>query len=251
MESDDSEKSNQNDNILMNIKSKHVLKKIMEYLTELNLLKLIKKNKSLQNRIGKNINTYKEYLKTEIELDIKENECGIFYNYLEDEEPFYHIYFDDKKEEIKGNELKENNEAKKIKILIDYESNFFSGLFMNCKCIQKISFIRFNRRNIVDMSRMFSSCTSLEELDISNIKTDQVELMNEMFKDCSLLQKLDVSNFNTSNVTNMDEMFSGCKLFEELNVFNFNTNEVTSMQSMFKDCKNLKFLIFQILKLRK
>ena len=75
--------------------------------------------------------------------------------------------------------------------------------------------------------------------------------MNEMFKDCSLLQKLDVSNFNTSNVTNMDEMFSGCKLFEELNVFNFNTNEVTSMQSMFKDCKNLKFLIFQILKLRK
>ena len=45
MESDDSEKSNQNDNILMNIKSKHVLKKIMEYLTELNLLKLIKKIK--------------------------------------------------------------------------------------------------------------------------------------------------------------------------------------------------------------
>ena len=207
MENDESKKSIQNNNILMNIKSKHVLKHIMENLLEKKFLKIIKINKCLQNKIGKNIISYKEFLLTEIEIEIAENKYGKIYNYLEEEEPYYHIYFDNNKEEIKRNEITENDNVKKIKILIDYESNFFSGLFMSCDCIKKISFTKFNRTNINDMSKMFSSCSSLEELNISNIKTNNVEFMNEMFKDCISLRKLNVSNFNTSKVNNMDEMF--------------------------------------------
>ena len=237
MNDDLKKQQNQNNNILMNIKSKHVLKKIMENLDYLKFLKLIYKNKCILNKLGKNINAYKEYLETEIEIEIAENKYGKFINYLEDEESFYHIYFDDNKEETKRNEITENDKIKNIKIKIDYDCKFFSGLFMSCECIKKIKFTKFNRKDIHDMSSMFNSCSSLEELDISLIKTDKVESMNEMFKDCSLLQNVDVSKFNTSNVKNMEGMFNGCIILEELNVNNFDTNNVTSMQAMFKDCK--------------
>ena len=61
-------------NILKNIKSSHILKRIIGNLTEYKLLKFIKYNKNIQKIIGFGYENYKKYLRTEIELfPIKKN----------------------------------------------------------------------------------------------------------------------------------------------------------------------------------
>ena len=174
MKNDIRKKSNQNNYGLMYIKSNYLLKKITANLKIKKLLQLIKQNKYFLNKLGKNIDSFKKCLQTEVEIEIQNNKYGKFINYLDNEKSYFHIFFDDNKEEIKRNEITQDDKVIKIKIIIDYESNFFSRLFMSCNYIKKINFTKFERKNIYDMSSMFSSCSSLEELDISNIKTDKL-----------------------------------------------------------------------------
>ena len=61
----------------------------------------------------------------------------------------------------------------------------FYRLFYGCDCIEKINFIKFNRKNIVDMSYMFGGCSSLKEINLTNFKTDNVKKMWGMFSGCS------------------------------------------------------------------
>ena len=174
MKDDIRKKSNQNNYGLISIKSNYLLKKITANLKIKKLLQLIKQNKFFLNKLGKNIDSFKKCLQIEVEIEIQNNKYGKFINYLDDEKSYFHIFFDDNKEEIKRNEITQDDKVIKIKIIIDYESNFFSRLFMSCNYIKKINFTKFERKNIYDMSNMFSSCSSLEELDISNIKTDKL-----------------------------------------------------------------------------
>ena len=81
--------------IFMNIKSKYILKEIFSNLSQYKLLKIISYNKIIQNRLGKDINDYKEYLNIEIELIPLENKFNKFINIPKNNESYFHIYFND------------------------------------------------------------------------------------------------------------------------------------------------------------
>ena len=257
-------KNNQNiKNILANIKSKLIFRKIFCNILEKKLLNIIRFNKNFQNKLNKNIIDYKKrYLKIEIEIIPHKYSYGKFINIDKDNRQYYHIYFNDNKEETKINVIPENAKITKIKIIIDYEAASIKGLFQTCKCIKKINFIKFKRQdfmsmrfmfsgcqflqelhftefntnNVNNMKDMFSGCEFLEELNLSNFYTDKLTNMSGMFSGCSSLKKINFSNFNTNNVTNMSHLFSGCKLLEEINLSNFYTDKLTNMSYMFAGC---------------
>ena len=228
---------------LKNVKSHYIILKFFEYLTERKYLETIRYNKSIQKRINININHYKAYseTKTSIELDIipMKGKYGKFININEEDKKYFHIYFNDNKnEQIKSTSLNENDKISKINIFIDYQVESFNKLFDNCKCIESICFKKFYRNNVTDMRIMFYGCSSLKELNLSNFNTNNVIDMGHMFYGCSSLNELNLSNFKTNNVTNMNEMFYGCSSLKELNLSNFNTNNVTGMNKMFYDCNS-------------
>ena len=138
---------------LNNIKSDYFLQKICDYLNRKKSLEIFKYNKNIQKRLNININNYKEYSEIyssiEIELmPIVNSDGKLFINIPEDEKKYFHIYFNESKNEINNNILLENNKVSRIKIIIDYQVKSFEKLFSYCKCINSISFKKFYRNNI-------------------------------------------------------------------------------------------------------
>ena len=222
-----------------NLNSNFVLKKIFDFMKKNKSLILVKKNKILKKRLNISINTYRECSQIIIDLKLADNKYGKFINIPKKDKEYYHIYFDNSKEEIKRDYLEENEKVKTIKISIDYQVNSLKGLFYNCKPITSIFFTNFFRDNITDMGNMFSQCTSLKELNLSNFNTTNVTNMTGMFYGCYSLKELNLSNFDTSNVTSMNNMFFGCSSIETLNLSNFNTEKLTEMDKMFYECSSL------------
>ena len=159
-------------------------------------LLIVKYNKEIQNRLNIATKDYKEYCQIEIELKLVNNKYNKFINISEKDEEYYHIYFNNSKEEIKRNYLKEKEKVNTIKIIIDYQAKSLKKLFFYCDNISSIYFKKFNSSNIIDMSSMFEECSSLKELNISNFNTNNVTDMSDMFKECKLLTELNISNFN-------------------------------------------------------
>ena len=208
--------------IFKNLKNDYFLQKLFHNLLKKKSLDIIKYNKKIKERINISIKDYKEYseIYSSIEIEIKpvNNKFGNFINMNENDKKYYHIYFNDNKEEIKRNYLNENENVTKLKIIIDFQVKSFYELFYNCECIEYIYFNKFYRNNINNMGFMFWGCSSLKELNLSN--------------------------FNTNNVTDMSQMFSGCKSLKELNLSNFNTNNV---QNMILICLNRANIIIYVL----
>ena len=102
-----------------NIKSKLILNKILNNLEEKRSLEIIKSNKILKKRLNINIDNYKKYSQkySSIEIEIKpvNNKYGKFININEKKEIYYHIYFNDDKEEIRRNYIKKMNKLKILK----------------------------------------------------------------------------------------------------------------------------------------
>ena len=143
--------------IIENIKSRYILSKIYNNMTKKKKLEIVKYNKKIQKRINLSIKDYKEYSETftpiEIEIIPKKGKYGKFININKNDKLYYHIYFNDNKEEIKNKyEINEKDKVKKIKIIIDYQVKSFKELFSWCKCIKSINFKKFYRNNITDMS---------------------------------------------------------------------------------------------------
>ena len=233
--------------IIDNLKSDYFLQKLYGNVPKKKKLEIVKCNKKIQNRLKTSIKDYKEYSETfspiEIEIIPAKDKRGYFINVNENDKLYYHIYFNDAKEEIKNKyEISEEDELKKIKIIIDYQVKSFKRLFKWCECIESITFKNFYRNNITDMSSMFEFCSSLKELNLSNFNTSNVTSMYRMFYGCSSLKELNLTSFNTNNVTDMNNMFSECSSLKELNLTNFNTNNVTNMGCMFSFCSSLKEL---------
>ena len=135
-----------------NLKSNFILRKIFNMIKINKSLVIMKNNKKLQKRLNISIDDYKECSKIEIELKLADYRYdGKFISLLDEEKEYYHIYFDNSKEEIKRNKLDYNEEVKKIKIIIDYQVKSFSQLFSKCECIESINFKKFYRNNITDM----------------------------------------------------------------------------------------------------
>jgi surface protein len=234
-------------NIINNIKSRLILSKIYDNIPLKQKLGIVKYNKKIQNKLNLNIKDYKEYIESFssiiIEIILCKNVYGRFIKINENEKLYYHIYFNDNKEEIKNKyEIKEDDKVTKIKIIIDYQVKSFNFLFSKCECIESINFKQFYRNNIKTMSMMFYCCSSLKEINLSNFNTNNVTDMSWMFYGCSLLKELNLSNFNTNNVNNMCSMFYKCSSLKEIKFLNFCTNKVTDMNYMFYGCSSLKEL---------
>ena len=220
------------------LKSTFILKKIIfDYMKKPKSLKIMKYNKKIQKRLNLGFNYYKDYSTLyspiEIELMLVNDNYDKFINISDKEKDYCHIYFNNSKEEIKRNYLKENEKVEKIKIIIDYQIKSFKKLFENCNCISSIFFKKCIRTNITDMSYMFFNCSLLKELNLSNLRNVNINDMSFMFYYCSSLKKLNLSNFNTNNVKDMRSMFFECSSLEELNLSYFNTKNVTDMRNMF------------------
>ena len=137
---------------IKNLKSDYFLQKICDYLQSKKSLEIFKYNKKIQKRLNININNYKEYSEIyssiEIELIPVKNSKGRFINIPENEEEYFHIYFNERKDEIKDNVLAYDNKVSRIKIIIDYQVKSFEDLFRYCGNIEYISFKKFYRNNI-------------------------------------------------------------------------------------------------------
>ena len=98
--------------IFKNLKSKYILQKVFYNLLRKKSLDIIKYNNNIKKRINISIKDYKEYseIYSPIEIEIKpvKNEYGKFIN-INKNKIYYHIYFNDNKEEIKRNYLDEND----------------------------------------------------------------------------------------------------------------------------------------------
>ena len=235
--------------ILKKVKSKYIIMKIFENLKQNRLLDIIHYNKKYQKLMNKKIFDYqKAFSKIVIEVIPKENVYGIFINniYCKSIKSNVEIYFNDDKKEIKRESITQNDNVKKIKIIINHKIKTLYRFFSNCVCIKKISFIKFNRNDITNMSYMFNGCSNLEEINFDKFNTNNVYSMGGMFDDCSSLKELNLSNFNTSKVKYMYHMFKGCSKLKELNLSNFNTNNTNNLffsYYMFKGCSSLVSLI--------
>ena len=151
-----------------NIKSKYILKQIFDNLNKNRFFKIINYNKKIQNRLDVNIINYKKFYETyttiEIEIIPKTNLSEETKHFIKDLENI-HVYFNDnKKEEINKYDITENDKVKKIKVIIDYQVTSFYCLFHSCGCVETISFTKFSRNNITDMSGMFCEFIALKEI---------------------------------------------------------------------------------------
>ena len=89
------------------IKSDYFLQKLYDNMTKKKKLEIVKYNKRIQNRINLSVKNYKEYSETftpiEIEIIPTKGKYDKFINIEENDKLYYHIYFNDNKEEIKKN----------------------------------------------------------------------------------------------------------------------------------------------------
>ena len=184
-----------------NLKNDFFLQKVFNNLEFKKTLNIIKYN-NIKKRINININIYKKYSEKyssiEIEINPEKNKFGNFINTKEEEQIYYHIYFNNN-EEIKRNHINKDEEVNTIKIIIDYKVKSFEKLFKGCKRIESINFKKFYRNNINDMSGMFNGCSSLKEINLEHFDTHKVSDMGGMFYKCSSLRNLNIENFITKN----------------------------------------------------
>ena len=195
--------------IFDNIKNRYILNHIFEYIPQKKCLSILKYNKVLQNKLNMGKKYYKDFFQIEIKIIPVQpvtKYINTFIN-IHSNKSYYHIYFNDEKEEIKRNYYHINDKVTKIKILIDYEVKIFLGLFEECNCIESINFLKFNRNDITNLDRLFFKCSSLKEVNLSKLDTTNAITMESMFSDCSSLIQLNLSNFNTNKVFGMRDVF--------------------------------------------
>ena len=108
-------KQNKLKNKFENIKSNYILQMIFNNLGKKKSLNIVKCNNYIKKRIDININDYKEYyeLYSSIEIEIKpvNNKYDKFINNPDKDKKYYHIYFNNSKEEIKRNYLDDNEKV--------------------------------------------------------------------------------------------------------------------------------------------
>ena len=165
---------------MLEIKSKIILKKIFKNIENKIWLKTIKYNKNLQNKLDISIEDYKKYNQIEFEIEPNNKFDKIFINCKVEFDPFIHISIDNNKNYLNTFIIDDVFCLKKIKIIIDPEIKSLKGFFKNSEYIEELKCMKFNRRDITDLSEMFSGCKYLKYLDISKFKTDNVTDMSYM-----------------------------------------------------------------------
>ena len=117
-----------------NIKSKYIYKRIFGNLPKKKLLQIMKYNKKAQNSLNIKEKDFKEFTDIEIEIYPAFKKYGKFINLInKDEKKYFHMYFDDSKEEITRNSIRKKDKVKKIRIIINYKVKSLSRLFEKCE----------------------------------------------------------------------------------------------------------------------
>ena len=98
----------------------------------------------ISNSIDENFS--EKFSPIELEIIPIENEYGPFIKIKDENKKYFHIYFNNNKEEIKKTELNKEDKVSKINITIDYQIESFYGLFDDCKCIESI-----NLKNLIEI----------------------------------------------------------------------------------------------------
>ena len=203
--------NNNNYSIIKNINCKYILELIFKNLSFKKSLLIMKRNKDIQNKLNITIKDYIEYSDIVVELIPAKNKFGKFINIpIGEDESNFHIYFNESKTEIKRTNFFSIDNTTKIKIIIKKNVKSFYGLFEGIDCIMSISFKKFYRTNIINMSRMFFMCSALKNVELSEFITNNVTDMSCMFAGCKNLKKIDISIFNFDELKDMSMMFCGC-----------------------------------------
>ena len=81
-----------------NIKGKYILGCVFNFLTKGKILKLIKYNNNIKERLDIRSNDHKDYCAVETEIIPEKNNYDKFIN-IQNDRAYFHIYFNDEKEE--------------------------------------------------------------------------------------------------------------------------------------------------------
>ena len=150
-----------------------------------------------------------------------------------------------KKKENSGNNRKNDEIEKEIRVIIEGEikSNILKYKF-NKEGEYIIYLIAINY--LTNTSFMFYNCSSIKEINLSSFNTNQVTNISCMFLGCSSLENLNLSSINTKTVTDMSCMFLGCSSLVILDLSLFDTNHVINMfKHVFRlfFLRNIKYII--------
>ena len=212
--------NNNNYSIIKNINCKYILELIFKNLSFKKSLLIMKRNKDIQNKLNITIKDYIEYSDIVVELIPAKNKFGKFINIpIGEDESNFHIYFNESKTEIKRTNFFSIDNTTKIKIIIKKNVKSFYGLFEGIDCIMSISFKKFYRTNIINMSRMFFMCSALKnvKIDISKFNFDELKDMSMMFCGCSSLKYIYINKdnfYSKIKEVNKVDMLQGCNKLE-------------------------------------
>ena len=108
-------------NKFMGVKSNYILKILFNNIEKRITLKIINSNINIQKRLNIDINDYKYFSEkfSSIKLEIIpiHSKYGDFINIEGEDKKYFHIYFNDKKKEIKKTELNKEDKVSKINII--------------------------------------------------------------------------------------------------------------------------------------
>ena len=177
--------------MLFEIKSKYILQKIFSYINQNKYLEIIRHNNALQTRLNITLKDYETFYKdyNQIEIEIKPIEYiekrEYFINCENEDKSFFHIYFDDEKEERNQFFLGEQeSKVSKIIIKIDIGLKSLERLFDSIFILKEVTFIKFNRKDFTNMSKMFNMCINLTKINLEKCRTDNVIDMSFIFCSC-------------------------------------------------------------------
>jgi surface protein len=223
--------------MLDGIKSLYILKEVFFFISNGTLLRLLHHNKKFQKKLEIRIEDFQKY-SNQIVIDIIPEPdfhfTSIFIN-LVGNPSFFHIYFNEDLKDKKRNFIYFREKVPKIRVIIeeDKEMKSLKGLFASCFLAKEINFIKFNRRDITDMSDMFQNSNNLIKIDISKLKTDSVTTMENMFKGCSKLKTIDLSNFKECNsLDKTNNMFYKCSSLVNINLSNLEAINLKDMSNL-------------------
>ena len=190
------------------------MKKIFKFIGKKSAYNIIRYNKEIQNKCEINKDSYNTVFNkivVEIVPCYSEDKNNIFIDYnINNHIEITYIDSNNVKHDLKRNFIMKDDHIKIIKIKINTNYISINKIFRKCEGIKEITFKKFYRNDITDLSSMFQGNICLKKINFSKFKTDRCNNMSYMFSDCVNLKYLDLRIFNTINVNNMKGMFCNC-----------------------------------------
>ena len=160
---------------LKKIRCSYIIKNIFNFIQKDILLNIIRYNKKNKKLLRINLVDYiNQFDKIKIEVIPKKVENAYFFYFINKSNKPVHIFFNNEAGEINKCYIKSEDNASKIKIILDKNIKSFFELFKGCTGVKIINFISFNRKDITNMSNMFFDCINLEQINLSHFITDNV-----------------------------------------------------------------------------